>query len=110
MKRLIIFSFILVAMCITSSAATYCAAPITSTQAVHRAHITCSSLGGNQYLFMFESTDAFTKYNDGSNFFMNVNGVGGYHASKNLTQDGNTLSVIIESNVAPTIYAGDFFV
>ena len=110
MKRLIIFSFILVAMCITSSAATYCAAPITSTQAVHTAHITCSSLGGNQYLFIFESTDAFTKYNDGSNFFMNVNGVGGYHASKNLTQDGNTLSVIIESNVAPTIYAGDFFV
>ena len=41
---------------------------------------------------------------------MNVNGVSGYHASKNLTQNGNTLSVIIESNVAPTIYAGDFFV
>ena len=82
MKRLIIFSFALVAMCITSSAATYCDALITSTQAVHTAHITCSSLGGNQYQFVFESTDAFVKYNDGSNFFMNVNGVGGFHASK----------------------------
>jgi hypothetical protein len=105
--------FALVAMLcstITFSAATYCDAPITSTQAVHTAHITCSSLGGNQYQFVFESVDAFKKYNSGSNFFMNVNGVGGFHVSKNLTQDGNTLSVIIESNVAPTIYAGDFFV
>ena len=110
MKRLFIFSFALVAMCISTYAAIYCDAPITSTQAVHTAHITCSSLGGNQYQFVFESVDAFKKYNSGSNFFMNVNGVGGYHASKNLTQDGNTLSVIIESNVAPTIYAGDFFV
>lgn len=105
--------FALVAMLcstITFSAATYCDAPITSTQAVHTARITCSSLGGNQYQFVFESVDAFKKYNSGSNFFMNVNGVGGFHVSKNLTQDGNTLSVIIESNVAPTIYAGDFFV
>lgn len=94
----------------TLSAATYCDALITSTQAVHTAKITCSSLGGNRYQFVFVSTDAFVKYNDGSNFFMNVNGVGGYHASKNLTQNGDTLSVIIESNVAPTIYAGDFFV
>ena len=94
----------------TLSAATYCDALITSTQAVHTAQITCSSLGGNRYQFVFVSTDAFVKYNDGSNFFMNVNGVGGYHASKNLTQNGDTLSVIIESNVAPTIYAGDFFV
>ena len=113
MKRIFIFTFALVAMCISTtsiSAATYCDALITSTQAVHTAQITCSSLGNNQYQFLFESTDAFIKYNDGSNFFMNVNGVGGYHASKNLTQNGNTLSVIIESNVAPTIYAGDFYV
>ena len=113
MKRIFIFTFALVAMCISTtsiSAATYCDALITSTQAVHTAQITCSSLGNNQYQFVFESTDAFIKYNDGSNFFMNVNGVGGYHASKKLTQNGNTLSVIIESNVAPTIYAGDFFV
>ena len=94
----------------TLFAATYCDALITSTQAVHTAQITCSSLGNNQYQFVFVSTDAFVKYNDGSNFFMNVNGVGGYHASKNLTKNGDTLSVIIESNVAPTIYAGDFFV
>lgn len=113
MKKNFLKSFALIAMLFsvsTLSAATYCDALITSTQAVHTAQITCSSLGNNQYQFVFESTDAFIRYNDGSNFFMNVNGVGGYHASKNLTQNGNTLSVIIESNVVPTIYAGDFFV
>jgi hypothetical protein len=113
MTKHLLKSFALAVMlcsAMTLSAATYCDALITSTQAVHTAHITCSSLGGNQYQFVFESTDAFVKYNDGSNFFMNVNGVGGYHASKNLTKNGDTLSVIIESNVAPTIYAGDFFV
>ena len=113
MKKHLFKSLALIAMlfsAMTIGAATYCGALITSTQAVHTAHITCSSLGGNQYQFVFESTDAFKKYNNGSNFFMNVNGEGGYHVSKNLVQDGNTLSVIIESNVVPTIYAGDFFV
>ena len=111
MKKLSLLALVVALLTATSlSAAQYCDALITSTQAVHTAHITCSSLGGNQYQFVFESVDAFKKYNSGSNFFMNVNGVGGFHVSKNLTQDGNTLSVIIESNVAPTIYAGDFFV
>lgn len=113
MKQHLLKSFALIATFFTTltlSAATYCAAPITSVNGAHTAYVTCSSLGGNQYQFIFESADAFKSYNSGSNFFMNVNGAGGYHVSKNLTQDGNKLSVIIESNVAPTIYVGDFFV
>lgn len=114
MKQFFLFSLALVAMCISTlslSAAVYCDATITSENGAHSAQITCSSLGGNQYQFVFVSADAFKSYNaDGSNFYMNVNGVGGYQVSKNLTQDGNTLSVVVESNVAPTIYVGDFFV
>ena len=75
MKKHLLKSFALAVMlcsAMTLSAATYCDALITSTQAVHTAHITCSSLGGNQYQFVFESADAFKKYNSGSNFFMNA--------------------------------------
>ena len=95
----------------TLRAATYCAEKIISTNGKHTAKITCSSLGGNQYQFVFVSTDAFTDYNaTGSNFYMNVNGVGGYQVSAHLTQTGNTLTATIESNPVPNIYVGDFFV
>lgn len=114
MKKHFLKSFALLAMlfsAIALSAAEYCEELITSTNGKHTANITCSSLGNNQYQFIFESIDAFTGYNaDGSNFYMEVNGVGGTQVSKNLTQDGNKLSYTFESNVVPNIYVGDFYV
>ena len=114
MKKYLLKSFALLAMlfsALTLSAAKYCEELITSTNGKHTANITCSSLGNNQYQFIFESTDAFTGYNAaGSNFYMEVNGVGGTQVSKNLTQDGNKLSYTFESNVVPNIYVGAFFV
>lgn len=111
MKKLSLLALVVALLTATSlSAAQYCDATITSTNGAHTAQITCTSLGNNQYYFEFVSADAFTRYNTGSNFFMNVNGEGGFQVSKNLTQDGNTLYVIVESNVAPNIYVGDFFV
>ena len=114
MKKHFLKSFALLAMlfsAIALSAAEYCEELITSTNgSKHTANITCSSLGNNQYQFIFESIDAFTGYNAGSNFYMEVNGVGGTQVSQNLTQDGNKLSYTFESNVVPNIYVGDFFV
>ena len=115
MKHLSLFGLLIAYTAMTASAATtYCGEKITSggdNRPVHTASITCQSLGNNMYRFIFESTDAFTGYNAaGSNFYMNVNGVGGYHVSEHLTQDGNTLTAVIESTVVPTFYAGDFFV
>ena len=111
MKRfsLLVLFFISTVMTL-HAATTYCAETITSTNGQHTAKITCSSLGDNRYQFVFVSTDAFTSYNTGSNFYMNVNGAGGYQVSAHLTQDGNTLTAVIESTTTPTIYAGDFFV
>lgn len=107
--------FILLACLLLSatwgSAATYCSETITSTNGKHTATITCSSLGNNQYQFIFTSTDAFTGYNAaGSNFYMNVNGAGGYHVSEHLSQDGNELTALVESSVVPNIYVGALFV
>ncbi|MCM1034626.1 MAG: discoidin domain-containing protein [Paludibacter sp.] len=92
-------------------AAQYCVTEITSENGKHKASITCSSLGNNMYQFVFASEDVFTGYNAaGSNFYMNVNGVGGYHVSEHLAQDGNKLTALIESDVVPNIYVGAFFV
>ena len=114
MKKHFLKSFALIAMlfsAIALSAAKYCEELITSTNGKHTANITCSSLGNNQYQFIFESIDAFIGYNAaGSNFYMEVNGVGGTQVSKNLTQDGNKLSYTFESNVVPNIYVGAFYV
>ena len=112
MKHLSLFGLLIAYTAMTASAATtYCGETITSTNEKHTATITCQSLGNNMYRFIFESTDAFTGYNAaGSNFYMNVNGAPGYHVSEHLTQDGNTLTAVIESTVVPTFYAGDFFV
>ncbi len=113
MKKHFLKSFALLAMlfsAIALSAAEYCEELITSTNGKHTANITCSSLGNNQYQFIFESTDAFTGYNAGSNFYMKVNGVEETQVSQNLTQDGNKLSYTFESNQVPDIYVGDLFV
>ena len=110
MKRLYLLGLLICCAVMTLHAATYCAETITSENSKHTAKITCSSLGGNQYQFIFVSTDAFSSYNVGSNFYMNVNGVGGYHVSEHLTQTDNTLTATIESNVVPNIYVGVFFI
>ena len=114
MKKHFLKSFALLAMlfsAMTMSAATYCGELITSTNGKHTAKITCSSVGSNQYQFVFESTDEFTGYNaDGSNFYMEVNGIGGTQVSKNLTQDGKKLFYTFESTVVPNIYVGAFYV
>ena len=110
MKRLYLLGLLICCAVMTLHAATYCAETITSENGKHTAKITCSSLGGNQYQFIFVSTDAFSSYNVGSNFYMNVNGVGGYHVSEHLTQTDNTLTATIESNVVPNIYVGVFFI
>lgn len=110
MKRLYLLGLLICCAVMTLHAATYCAETITSTNGKHTAKITCSSLGDNQYQFIFVSTDAFSSYNvGGSNFYMNVNGVGGYQVSAHLTQKGNTLTATIESNVVPNIYVGNFY-
>lgn len=110
MKRFYILGLLILCAVMTVRAATYCGDTIISTNEKHKAAITCSKLGANQYQFVFVSKDAFTGYNVGSNFYMNVNGAGGYHVSEQMTQDGNTLTAVIESTTTPTIYAGDFFV
>ncbi|MCM1034624.1 MAG: hypothetical protein NC038_03080 [Paludibacter sp.] len=114
MKHFSLKTYVLLFMSLYMShavAATYCGETITSTNGKHAASITCSSLGNNMYQFVFASEDAFTGYNAaGSNFYMNVNGVGGYHVSEHLAQDGNKLTALIESDVVPNIYVGAFFV
>ena len=111
MKRFYILGLLILCTVMTVHAATYCAETITSTNDKHTAKITCSSLGGNKYQFVFVSTDAFTSYNAaGSNFHMYVNGEEQYHVSEHMTPDGNTLTAVIESNTVPTIYANAFFV
>lgn len=93
------------------AATTYCGTTITSVNQKHSAAITCSSLGENRYLFEFVSEDEFTGYNaDGSNFYMNVNGTGGYQVSKYLTRDGKRLYVEFTSTSVPNIYVGAFYV
>lgn len=95
---------------VSAWATTYCGTTITSLNQKHSAAITCSSLGENRYLFEFVSEDEFTGYNAGSNFFMNVNGVGGYQVSQHLTKDGKRLYVEFTSTSVPNIYVGAFFV
>lgn len=96
---------------VSAWATTYCGTTITSVNQKHSAAITCSSLGENRYLFEFVSEDEFTGYNaDGSNFYMNVNGTGGYQVSKHLTKDGKRLYVEFTSTSVPNIYVGAFYV
>lgn len=111
MKKFYLLVFAILLLSTTSiSAATYCGETINSTNGKHTAQITCSSLGNNQYLFEFVSTDAFNGYNTRSNMYMNVNGAGGYQVSQHLTQEGNKLYAVIESNVVPNFYVAVFFV
>jgi hypothetical protein len=102
--------FILGSFTIASSAE-YCHSSITSNRGA-TAYVTMKSLGGNNYQFIFESEENIVSWNKtGSNFYANVNGIGGYQVSNNLTLvDAKTLSVTITSTSKPTIYVGAFYV
>lgn len=101
---------LMVATGLQLSATQYCQSVITGINQGHQAQISCESLGDNQYLFTFVSADTFTGYNQGSNFYANVNGAGGFQVSQHLTQSGDTLRCIISSNQVPNFYVADFFV
>ena len=93
-----------------SFAADYCNAAITSVQE-HNATVTMRLVSGTLYEFSITTEDNIVSYNaDGSNFYANVNGVGGYHVSEHLEQNGNTLSVQFESSSKPSIYANALFI
>ncbi len=108
MRKIIFVIFALVA-CLAVNAKQYCESAIAANG--HTAYITCRSLGGDQYEFIFTSEDDFSGYNAaGSNLYANINGVGGYHVSEHFVQSGRTLTCTMTSNQAPTFYVGDFFV
>ncbi|MBR1878256.1 MAG: Ig-like domain-containing protein [Paludibacteraceae bacterium] len=106
-----IFSFVLMlAATLTLSAADYCSVSIKSVQE-HDATVTMRLVAGTLYEFSITTADNIVSFNAaGSNFYAEVNGVGGYHLSEHLTQTGNTLSVQFESNVKPKIYANALFI
>ncbi|VBB48383.1 exported hypothetical protein [uncultured Paludibacter sp.] len=112
LKRL---SFIFLALslsCFTFISATdYCHSSITSNRGA-TAYVTMKSLGDGLYQFIFESENDIVSWNaGGSNFYAEVDGIGGYQVSDHLTQDdAKTLSVTINSNPKPNIYVGTFYV
>lgn len=108
--RKISFFLALVLTSMVATAADYCDAPISSAQN-HNATVTMRLVSGSLYEFSITTEDNITGFNAaGSNLYAEVNGVGGYHMSEYLIQNGNTLSVQFESNVKPRIYANALFI
>jgi len=97
--------------CINVSAIDYCNFEITSNRGT-KAYITCHSLGGNLYEFKFETLTAITDWNKtGSNFYAEVNGIGGTQVSNNLVKTGDKLLTwTVSSTPKPNFYVGAFFV
>ena len=109
MKKLFFLTALLCAS-VMSFAADYCDAAMTST-AGSNATVTMRLVSGTLYEFAITTEDNITSFNAaGSNFYANVNGVGGYHVSEHLVQNGNTLSVQFESSSVPSIYANVLFI
>ena len=109
--RKLTFLFALLCASMMSWADTeYCGYEITGTTHGHKMSVTYQSLGSNQYTLIMTSTDDIVSYNAGSNFYTEVNGVGGTNVSANLTQSGNTLTFTTTSNPKPNVYVGDFYV
>jgi hypothetical protein len=98
----------------TLSAADYCHFAIQSTSATPQtAYITCQSLGGTSYEFKFETSDnTITSWVTGSNFYSEVNGIGGTQVSNNLVKssDSKTLTWTVTSSPKPNIYVANFTV
>lgn len=102
--------FALLCASMISFAADYCDAAITSVQG-HNATVTMRLVSGTLYEFSITTEDNIASFNaDGSNFYAEVNGVGGYHVSEHLSQNGNTLSVQFESTTKPNIYVNALYI
>lgn len=109
MKK-IFFLAALMSASLMANAADYCDAAITSVQS-HNATVTMRLVSGTLYEFSITTEDNIVSFNAaGSNFYAEVNGVGGYHVSEHLVQNGNTLSVQFESSSKPNIYANALFI
>jgi hypothetical protein len=86
MKNKLTLLFALLCASVMSWADTeYCGYEITGTTHGHKMSVTYQSLGNNQYTLIMTSTDDIVSYNAGSNFYTEVNGVGGTNVSANLT-------------------------
>ena len=110
MRKLTILFALLCASMMSWADTEYCGYEITGTTHGHKMSVTYQSLGSNQYTLIMTSTDDIVSYNAGSNFYTEVNGVGGTNVSANLTQSGNTLTFTTTSNPRPNVYVGDFYV
>lgn len=108
MKKLTLL-FALLCASMMGWAADYCNTVITSEQG-HNATVTMRLVSGTTYEFSITTVDNITSYNAGSNFYADKDGVGGYHISEHLSQNGNTLSVQFASSAKPRIYANDLFI
>lgn len=109
MKKVFFLTALLCAS-VMSFAADYCGVTIKSVQG-HDATVTMRLVSGTLYEFSITTADNISGFNAaGSNFYAEVNGVGGYHVSEHLSQNGNTLSVQFESTVVPKIYANALFI
>ena len=68
-------------------------------------------VSGNIYEFSITTEDNIQSFNAaGSNLYCEKDGVGGYHMSEYLVQNGNTLSMQFESSQKPHIYADALFI
>ncbi|MBQ7696984.1 MAG: hypothetical protein IJT35_00150 [Paludibacteraceae bacterium] len=95
---------------LTGFAKQYCDEPITSRDD-HSATVTMSLVSGNIYEFSITTADNIVSFNAaGSNLYCNKDGVGGYHMSEYLVQNGNTLSMQFTSTEVPGIYANALFI
>ena len=110
MKKIFFLTALLCASMMSFAAVDYCDAAITSETKGNKATVTMRLVGGNFYEFSVTTEDNIVSFNTASNFYANVNGVGGYSVAGHLTKSGNTLSVQFESSVVPSIYANDLFI
>ncbi len=109
MKKTLLLFFSL-SIALTGFAKQYCNETITSRDA-HTATVTMSLVSGNIYEFSITTSDNIVSFNAaGSNLYCEKDGVGGYHMSEYLVQNGNTLSMQFTSSVTPRIYADALFI
>ena len=109
MKKIFFVAALLCAS-MMANAADYCDAAITSRDG-NSATVTMRLVAGTTYEFSITTAGNIVSFNAaGSNLYAEKDGVGGYHISEYLEQNGNTLSVQFSSSVAPRIYANDLFI
>ncbi|MBQ9340317.1 MAG: fibronectin type III domain-containing protein [Paludibacteraceae bacterium] len=93
------------------SAKQYCDEPLVSRDG-HNATVTMRLVSSGLYEFSITTEDKIASWNaNGSNFFTELNGVGGTQVSASLVKSGDyTLSTFLSSNVKPNFYVGDLFI